>query len=119
MSAGLDYESKILVKMEAPRLLREEFSAKSWKPQVLMVSGVTDCYQPIERKLKLTRQCLEILAEFRNPGGIVTKSRLVTRDIDILQELARWRCGSVSLSITTLDPELAKIMEPRAAIPQA
>jgi DNA repair photolyase len=119
MSAGLDFESKILVKMDAPELLRKELSAKSWKPQVFMVSGVTDCYQPIERRLKLTRRCLEVLSEFRNPAGIVTKSRLVTRDIDVLQELARWQCVHVSLSVTTLRPELAKIMEPRAAIPQS
>jgi DNA repair photolyase len=119
MSAGLDFESKILVKLEAPELLRQELSAKSWKPQVFMVSGVTDCYQPIERKLKLTRRCLEVLAEFRNPAGIVTKSRLVTRDLDVLQELARWQCVNVNLSVTTLKPDLAQSMEPRAALPKA
>ena len=119
MSAGLDFESKILVKMDAPELLRKELSAKSWKPQHFMVSGVTDCYQPVERRLKLTRRCLEVLAEFRNPAGIVTKSSLVVRDIDILKELARWDCIHVSLSITTLRPELAQIMEPRAALPKA
>ena len=119
LSAGLDFESKILVKMEAPGLLREELSAKSWKPQVLMVSGVTDCYQPAERRLALTRRCLEVLADFRNPAGIVTKSRLVTRDVDVLQELARWQCIAVTLSVTTLRPALAQIMEPRAAAPRA
>ena len=95
MSAGLDFESKILVKMDAPKLLREELSAKSWVPQHIMVSGVTDCYQPVERRLQLTRQCLQVLAEFRNPAGIVTKSQLVTRDIDVLQELARFDCAHV------------------------
>src|SRR5690349_11511124 len=119
MSAGLDFESKILVKMDAPELLRQELSAKSWKPQMFMVSGVTDCYQPIERKLKLTRRCLEVLAEFRNPAGIVTKSSLVARDIDVMQELSKYQCVSVSLSITTLRPELAQLMEPRAALPQS
>jgi len=119
MSAGLDFESKILVKMDAPELLRQELSAKSWKPQVFMVSGVTDCYQPIERRLELTRKCLQVLADFRNPAGIITKSRLVARDIDVLQELTRYQCAHVSLSITTLRPELAQIMEPRAALPQA
>jgi DNA repair photolyase len=119
MSAGLDFESKILVKMEAPELLRRDLSAKSWKPQVLMVSGVTDCYQPVERRLELTRRCLQVLAEFRNPAGVITKSRLVTRDIDVLQELSRYHCIGVTLSVTTLRPELAQIMEPRAALPAA
>jgi DNA repair photolyase len=119
MSAGLDFESKILVKMEAPALLREALMAKSWKPRMFMVSGVTDCYQPVERRLKLTRRCLEVLADFRNPAGVITKNMLITRDIDVLQELARWQCVSVGLSITTLKPELAQTMEPRAAIPQA
>ena len=117
MSAGLDFESKILVKLEAPELLRAELSAKNWKPQVLMVSGVTDCYQPVERKLKLTRRCMEILAEFRNPAGVVTKSALVARDIDVFQTMAAYQCIHVSVSVTTLRPELAQIMEPRAALP--
>src|SRR5437870_8104623 len=81
-SAGLDFESRIMVKENAPELLRKELSAPKWKPQVLAMSGVTDCYQPIERRLKLTRRCLEVLAEFRNPVGIVTKNHLVTRDMD-------------------------------------
>jgi len=119
MSAGLDFESKILVKMDAPELLRRELSAKSWKPQMLMISGVTDCYQPIERRLALTRRCLQVLAEFRNPAGIITKSRLVVRDIDILQDLSRYQCAGVTLSVTTLRPELAQILEPRAALPAA
>src|SRR5688572_20498862 len=80
-SAGLDFETKIMVKPDAPELLRKELSAKSWRPQTLAVSGVTDCYQPVERKLKLTRRILEVLCEFRNPVGIVTKNFLVTRDI--------------------------------------
>src|ERR1700704_2302481 len=98
-SAGLDFESKILVKLKAGSLLREELSKPSWKPQVVVLSGVTDCYQPIERKLRLTRSCLEVLADFRNPVGIVTKNFLVTRDIDLLQRLATYRAAIVTISI--------------------
>lgn len=118
-SAGLDFESKIMVKLEAPALLRRELSSPKWQPQVIFISGVTDCYQPVERKLKLTRGCLEVLAEFRNPVGIVTKNLLVTRDVDVLAELARHHCVSVGVSITTLDPELRKVMEPRTSPPAA
>ena len=114
-SAGLDFETKIMVKENAPELLREELAASKWKPQVLAISGVTDPYQPIERHLKLTRRCLEVLSEFRNPVGIVTKNHLVTRDIDILSELARHKAAAVFVSITTLDPDLARRMEPRAS----
>jgi DNA repair photolyase len=118
-SAGLDFESKIMVKEDAPELLRKELSVRKWQPQVLFMSGVTDCYQPVERKLKLTRRCLEVLAEFRNPVFIVTKNQLVTRDLDLLSELARHRAVAVWLSITTLDSELRKIMEPRTSPPAA
>src|ERR1700726_1747303 len=111
LSAGLDFESKIMVKPNAARLLEEELSSPKWKPQLLMMSGVTDCYQPVERKLKITRGCLEVIAKFRNPVGILTKNRLVTRDIDILSELARDCCAVVNLSITTLDPKLQQILE--------
>jgi DNA repair photolyase len=89
------------------------------QPQVIFMSGVTDCYQPVERKLKLTRRCLEVLAEFRNPIFIVTKNRLVTRDVDVLSELARHHAIGVFLSITTLDAELRKVMEPRTSPPAA
>jgi DNA repair photolyase len=118
-SAGLDFESKIMVKEEAPELLRRELMSPKWQPQVIFMSGVTDCYQPVERKLKLTRRCLEVLAEFRNPVFIITKNRLVTRDIDLLSELARHGAAAVWLSITTLDAELRKVMEPRTAPPAA
>jgi DNA repair photolyase len=118
-SAGLDFESKIMVKEDAPELLRAELSLPKWQPNVIFMSGVTDCYQPVERKLKLTRRCLEVLAEFRNPVFIVTKNHLVTRDIDVLGELARHNAASVWLSITTLDSELRKIMEPRTSPPVA
>ena len=118
-SAGLDFESKIMVKEDAPELLREELSSPKWQPQVIFLSGVTDCYQPVERKLKLTRRCLEVLAEFRNSVFIVTKNQLVTRDIDLLAELARHRAVSVWLSITTLDSDLRNVMEPRTSPPAA
>jgi DNA repair photolyase len=118
LSAGLDFESKILVKERAPELLRNELAAPKWKPQVLAVSGVTDCYQPIERKLQITRGCLQVLAEFRNPIIIVTKNHLVTRDIDVLQELAKYDAAAVFISITTLDPALTPRLEPRASLPK-
>jgi DNA repair photolyase len=118
-SAGLDFESRIMVKEDAPELLRRELSSPKWQPQVIFLSGVTDCYQPVERKLKLTRRCLEVLAEFRNPVFIVTKNRLVTRDADVLGELARHHAACVWLSITTLDPKLRAVMEPRTSPPAA
>src|SRR5205807_522460 len=99
-SAGLDFESKIMVKEDAPELLRHELTSPKWQPQVLGLSGVTDAYQPVERRLRLTRRCLEVLAEFRNPAGIVTKNHLVTRDADVLGELARHNAAAVFLSIT-------------------
>src|SRR5207249_8672341 len=113
-SSGLDFETKIMVKENAPKLLREELSSPKWKPQVIMMSAVTDCYQPVERKLKLTRGCLEVLAEFCNPVGIVTKNYLVTRDIDLLCKLAAHNAAGVNLSINSLDTELARRLEPRA-----
>lgn len=116
-SAGLDFETKILVKQDAPVLLRRELSSSRWTPQVLAMSGVTDPYQPVERRLKLTRQCLEVLAEFRNPVVIITKNYLVTRDIDLLAELARHQAAAVYVSVTTLDSRLARTMEPRTSPP--
>jgi DNA repair photolyase len=118
-SAGLDFETKIMVKEDAPELLRCELASSKWKPKVIAMSGVTDCYQPVERKLKLTRRCLEVLAEFRNPVAIVTKNRLVTRDSDVLGELAKDDAAAVFVSVTTLDPELRKVMEPRTAPPSS
>lgn len=116
-SAGLEFETRILVKEDAPRLLREELMRPSWKPQPIAISGVTDAYQPAERRLKVTRACLEVLTEFRNPVVVVTKSHLVTRDVDLLGELAADQAAKVTLSVTSLDPELARRMEPRAAAP--
>lgn len=117
-SSGLDFESKIMVKVNAAELLRTELSKPKWKPQSLAMSGVTDCYQPVERKLKITRSCLDVLAECRNPVGIVTKNALVTRDIDVLQELARYNCVAVFISLTSLDADLRRVMEPRTASPR-
>jgi DNA repair photolyase len=116
-SAGLDFETRILVKERAPELLRARLSARSWRPRVVALSGVTDAYQPAERRLGITRRCLEVLAKFRNPVAVVTKSFLVTRDADLLAELASFGAASVSISITTLAPELQRRMEPRAAPP--
>jgi DNA repair photolyase len=117
LSAGLDFETKILVKEDAPALLRRELASPRWRPQVIGLSGVTDPYQPAERRLRLTRGCLEGLAEFRNPVVVVTKNHLVTRDADLLAELAAHRAAAVFLSVTTLDGDLARVMEPRASQP--
>ena len=114
-SAGLDFETKILVKERAPELLRRELSAPRWVPQVVALSGVTDAYQPIERKLELTRRCIAVFAEFRNPITVITKNALVARDIDLFQQLAAHRAVSVSLSLTSLDPEIQRTLEPRAS----
>jgi DNA repair photolyase len=116
-SAGLDFETKILVKHDAAQLLRKQLASPKWRPQVIACSGVTDCYQPIERRLQLTRRCLEVLLDFRNPVGIVTKNHLVTRDIDLLTQLAAFQCAQVFVSVTTLDPHLTQIMEPRTSTP--
>ncbi len=118
-SAGLDFEIRIVVKENAPELLRRELSSPKWTPQPLAMSGVTDPYQPVERRLQLTRQCLQVPAEFRNPVVIITKNLLVTRDIDLLADLARDNAAAVFLSVTTLDADLTCIMEPRTAQPAA
>ncbi len=116
-SAGLDFETKIMVKEQAAALLRQELSDPKWRPQVLAMSGVTDPYQPIEREREITRRCLKVLAEFRNPVGIVTKNALVTRDIDLLSELAKYDAVAVFISVTTLDPALCGVLEPRTSRP--
>jgi DNA repair photolyase len=117
-SAGLDFETKIMVKENASALLRRELASPRWKPQMLALSGVTDPYQPIERRLQLTRKCLALLAEFRNPVGLITKNYLVTRDLDLLRELAAQNAVAVHLSINSLQSELARKLEPRAASPR-
>jgi DNA repair photolyase len=116
-SAGLDFETRILVKEDAPELLRRELTSRRWKPAPLSMSGVTDPYQPVERRLQLTRRCLEVLSEFRNPVVIVTKNHLVARDADLLAELASHQAAMVALSVTTLDPALQRVMEPRTSTP--
>ena len=118
-SAGLDFETKILVKEDAPELLLQLFHSRNWQPQNVSIGGVTDPYQPIERTLELTRRCLQVFAEFRNPVGVVTKNALVARDADILAESAHHHAAIVYLSITTLNPDLARKMEPRASAPAA
>jgi DNA repair photolyase len=116
-SAGLDFESRILVKENAPELLRKELSSPRWNPQVIAMSVATDCYQPVEKKLQLTRRCLEVIVEFRNPVAVVTKNHLVTRDIDLLSELAHYDAAVVMASLTTLDDDLRRVMEPRTSRP--
>jgi DNA repair photolyase len=118
-SAGLDFETKIMVKRRAPELFREFLARPKWKPETIMISGVTDCYQPIERELRLTRGCLEVAAECRQPICMITKNALVTRDIDVLKQLAAHRAVRVALSITTLDAQLGRVMEPRTSSPAA
>ncbi len=116
-SAGIDFESRILVKPDAPALLEETFGRKSWNPQVVAFSGNTDPYQPVEKRLELTRRCLQVFLKFRNPVSLITKNFLITRDIDILRQLAERNLVRVHMSITTLDAELARIMEPRTSVP--
>jgi DNA repair photolyase len=118
-SAGTDFESRIMVKIDAPQLLERELSSQKWSPKVIAISGVTDPYQPVERRLKITRGCLEVLARFRNPVGIITKNRLVTRDIDLLGELAQFSAAAVNISVTSLDETLQRLLEPRTSPPGA
>ena len=116
-SAGLDFETKILVKENAPDLLEQQLSKPRWQPQVIAMSGNTDAYQPIERKLGLTRRCLEVLQRFRNPVQIITKNALVLRDLDILSDLAEDDAAGVAVSITTLESGLVSKLEPRTSSP--
>lgn len=118
-SSGLEFESKILVKLRAPELLWRELSKPKWQAQPIAMSGATDCYQPAERKFRITRGCLQVCAELRHPIFIITKNALVTRDLDVLSELARHHCIGVHVSVTSLDTELAGKLEPRASRPAA
>lgn len=117
-SAGLDFETKILVKKDIATLLANTFQKKSWEPKTIMLSGNTDPYQPLERKLQLTRSCLEVLAWYRNPVAIITKNFGVVRDLDLLEELAARNLVGVSISITSLRPEITEVMEPRTSRPE-
>jgi DNA repair photolyase len=119
MNAGIDFEARIMVKHDAAKLFREALCDPKWKPEMVMISGVTDCYQPIERKLKLTRSLLEVALEARQPIGIITKNALVTRDVDLLSELAQRNLVTVNLSITSLDSDLIGKLEPRTSRPEA
>jgi len=118
-SAGLDFETKVMVKHNAPDLYREFLARKNWLPEPIALSGVTDCYQPAERRFRLTRGCLEVAVEFRQPMTIITKNALVVRDLDLLRDLASDNLVHVNISVTTLDAELARSMEPRTSTPAA
>ena len=119
LNAGLDFETKVLVKHDAPALLRKELNRKSWQCEPIMISGVTDCYQPAERTYQLTRGLLEVLLEAHQPACIITKNALILRDLDLLAAMAEKNLVSVALSTTTLDAELARVLEPRTATPAA
>jgi DNA repair photolyase len=116
-SAGIDFETKIMVKENAPELLEAQFKKKSYKPDVIIFSGNTDCYQPLEKKLEITRRTLQVCLKYRNPVSIITKNALVQRDIDILKEMAKLDLVNVTISITSLDKEIIRKMEPRTSIP--
>ena len=118
LSAGLDFETRIFVKEDAPALLERALDGPGWKPQTIALSGATDPYQPVERRLRLTRRCLEILAARRNPVTVTTKNHLVTRDADLLAALAEVGAVSVAVSVTTLDDALTGILEPRTSRPR-
>src|SRR5262249_33711405 len=117
LSPGLDFEPKILCKADAAKLLVGELVSPKYKPDVVAMGTNTDPYQPVERELKITRQILRVLSDFNNPVGIVTKNQLVARDIDILADMAKRNLAEVFLSVTTLDKDLARTMEPRASAP--
>jgi len=119
LSPGVDFETRIYYKQNAPELLQKELLSRSWTPQIIHLSGITDCYQPGEKRFELTRRCIEILTEFRNPFTIITKNRLVTRDLDVLQRAASMNLCSVMISVTSLRPEITARMEPRTSRPQA
>jgi len=119
LNAGLDFETRIFVKHDAPQRLREFLARPKWRPEPIVFSGVTDCYQPAERQFRLTRQCLEVLHECHHPLAIITKNALVLRDLHLLRDLASRHLVHVNISITSLDPELARDLEPRTSIPSA
>lgn len=114
-SAGLDFESKIMVKKNAPQLVEKCILHPSWKPVPISLSGNTDCYQPLERQEEITRKILKVFATYRHPVGIITKNSLVLRDLDLLRDLAKDNLVHVYISITTLNEDLRRVMEPRTA----
>lgn len=113
--AGLDFERKILFKKEAPALLEKKITSKNWQGETIVFSGNTDCYQPVERKLQITRKCLEVLWKWKHPVGIITKNSLILRDLDILKEMAKLNLVKVNISITSLSEETRRLLEPRTA----
>lgn len=113
--AGLDFERYILYKKNAPELLEKKITSKNWKGDTIVFSGNTDCYQPLERKLEITRKCLEVMLKWRHPTGIITKNSLILRDLDLLKELAKWNLIKVNISITSLSEETRRLLEPRTA----
>ncbi len=117
LSPGLDFETRIIAKVNAAQKLREAFSAKGYEPQMLNIGSATDAYQPAERRLGITRSVIEVMSEFKHAFSLITKSAGVERDLDLIAPMARRRLAAVYVSITTLDPELARILEPRAASP--
>ncbi len=119
LNAGIDFETQIFYKPDAPRLLRDWLARDRYQPDTIMMSGVTDCYQPAEREYQLTRGCLEVAVEAWQPLAIVTKNALITRDLDLLRELAARRLVGVAISVTTLDPQLQRTLEPRTSSPSA
>lgn len=114
-NAGLDFESKIIVKKNAAQLLEREFLKKTWKPSIVMLSGNTDCYQPLEKKFRITRQLLEVFLKYQNPVGIITKNALIKRDIDLLSELASNNLVHVVVSLNSLNESLRSVLEPRTS----
>jgi len=116
-SAGLDFEQKILVKKDAPALLAKKLRSKNWEGVPIVLSGNTDCYQPVEKRLEITRKLLEIMLQFRHPVGIITKNNMVLRDLDILKQLAEHNLVKVNISVTTLDVSLQQKLEPRTTHP--
>lgn len=112
-SAGLDFERKILIKKDAPRLLEEKLKSKRWEAQTIVLSGNTDCYQPAEQQFKITRACLQVFLKYRHPVGIITKNALVLRDLDVLKELTKHQLVAVNVSVTTLSEKTRRILEPR------
>ena len=118
LSPGLDFESKLFFKPEAARLLERELSRKGYRPAPIHIGGNTDPYQPIERRLRVTRGLIEVLDRFEHPFSIITKSAMIVRDLDLLAPMARRNLVRTAVSVTTLDRKLARAMEPRAATPE-
>lgn len=114
-SAGLDFERKILVKKEAPKLLERKLKSKNWSAATIVLSGNTDCYQPAEQRFKITRQCLEVFYKYRHPVGIITKNALILRDLDVLRQLNEHQLVGVNISVTSLSEKTRRLLEPRTA----